>query len=94
MHIISSTFIYRPIKQVFEFISIPENDFQWQYTTLASTRLSGGVGLGTCFQSVSNFMENRIQSTYEVNEYEPTIDTGSSQLLDHYNHSPCLFSKS
>ena len=71
MHIVSSTFIYRPIKQVFDFISIPENDFQWQYTTLASTRLSDGLGLGACFRSVSNFMENRIKSSYEVNEYEP-----------------------
>ena len=76
MHIVSSTFIYRPIKQVFDFISIPENDFQWQYATLASTRLSDGLGLGACFRSVSNFMENRIQSTYEVNEYAPNHTYG------------------
>ena len=72
MHIISSTLIYRPIKRVFDFISVPENDFQWQYGTLASTRLSDGmIELGACFQSVSHLMENRIQSTYEVTEYEP-----------------------
>ncbi len=74
MHIISSTLIYRPIKRVFDFISTPENDFQWQYGTLASTRLSEGIiGLGTCFQSVSHFMEYRIQSTFEVTEYEPNL---------------------
>ncbi len=37
------TKIYRPIKQVFDFVSEPENDFQWQYGTLASTRLSDRV---------------------------------------------------
>ncbi len=72
MHIILSTLIYRPIKQVFAFISMPENDFQWQYATLASTRLPGGIiGLGACFQTISNFMDHRIQSTFEVTEYEP-----------------------
>jgi hypothetical protein len=72
MHIILSTLIYRSIKQVFDFISMPENDFQWQYATLASTRLSGGIiGLGACFQTISNFMDYRIQSTFEVTEYEP-----------------------
>ena len=77
MHIISSTLIYRPIKKVFDFISMPENDFQWQYATLTSTRLSGEIiGTGACFQTISNFMENRIQSTFEVIEYEPNQKYG------------------
>lgn len=77
MHIISSTLIYRPIKRVFDFISTPENDFQWQYGTLSSIRLSNGIiGLGACFQSVSHFMEDRIQSTFEVTEYEPNLTYG------------------
>ncbi|MCI0550032.1 MAG: SRPBCC family protein [Anaerolineae bacterium] len=77
IHIISSTLIYRPIKRVFDFISMPENDFQWQYGTLTSTRLSEGIiGLGACFQSVSHFMEYRIQSTLEVTEYEPNQKYG------------------
>lgn len=37
-----SMMVYRPVKQAFEYISAPENDFQWQYGTLASTRISGG----------------------------------------------------
>jgi hypothetical protein len=77
MHVISSTLIYRPIKRVFDFISMPENDFQWQYGTLASTRLSEGIiGLGACFQSVGHFMEIRMQSTFEVTEYEPNQKYG------------------
>ena len=70
IQITSSTLIYRPITRVYEFISTPENDFQWQYGTLASTRLPGrAIGLGACFQSIGNFMGQRIQTTYEVTEY-------------------------
>jgi len=32
--------------------------------------------LGACFQSVSHFMEDRIQSTFEVTEYEPNLTYG------------------
>ena len=72
MQIVSNTQIYQPIKRVFDFISTPENDFQWQYGTLGSTRLSEGViGIGACFQSISHLMENRIQATFEVTEYVP-----------------------
>jgi uncharacterized protein YndB with AHSA1/START domain len=81
IQIISSTLIYQPIKRVFEFISTPENDFQWQYGTLASTRLPGTItGLGACFQSVGNFMGQRIQTTFEVTEYEPTSRYGFKSL--------------
>ena len=69
--------ISSPIGQVFNFVSAPENDFQWQYGTLASTRLPGSItGPGACFQSVGNFMGQRIQSTFEVIEYEPTSRYG------------------
>ncbi|HQX18036.1 MAG TPA: hypothetical protein PLA27_16580, partial [Anaerolineales bacterium] len=55
-----NTKIYRPIKQVFDFVSEPENDFQWQYGTLASTRLSDRVSaLGSFFQSVGHLMGRR-----------------------------------
>lgn len=77
IHIISNTQIYQPIKRVFDFISTPENDFQWQYGTLASTRLSESlIGLGANFQSVSHLMEHRIQSTFEVTDYEPNRKYG------------------
>jgi uncharacterized membrane protein len=67
-----STLIYRPVKQVFDFVSTPENDFQWQYGTLASVRLSeGDGGLATTFRSVGHFMGQRVESTFEVTEFEP-----------------------
>ncbi len=65
-----STMIYRPISQVFDFVSAPENDFQWQYGTLASARLSEGTSaIGILFRSVGHLMGRRIESTFEVTEY-------------------------
>ena len=59
--------IYRPLPQVFRFVAMPENDFQWQYGTLASSRISEGeMGVGTVFRTVSHVMGHRIDSVYEV----------------------------
>jgi uncharacterized protein YndB with AHSA1/START domain len=67
-----STIISRPIKQVFDFMSTPENDFQWQYGTLATARLSEGTGkMGTLFRSFGHLMGRRILTTFQVTEYEP-----------------------
>jgi len=72
INIHSSTHIYRPVKQVFDFICTPENDFQWQYGTLASAKVSGGAAkIGTAFRSIGHLLGHRTQSTYEVTEYEP-----------------------
>lgn len=76
-----STIIYRPVRQVFDFVSTPENDFQWQYGTLASSRLSEGVGnLGTFFRNIGHLMGRRILSTFEVTEYEPNRKYGFKSL--------------
>ncbi len=81
IQIISNTQIYQPIKRVFEFISTPENDFQWQYGTFASARFSENLdGLGSCFQTTGNFMGYRIKSTFEVTEYEPNKKYGYKSL--------------
>jgi hypothetical protein len=71
------THIYRPLKQVFCFVATPENDFQWQYGTLASDRISKGeMGIGTLFRVTAHFMGQRIESTYEVTEFEPNKKYG------------------
>jgi len=81
IHIVSTAHIYQPIKKVFDFISNPENDFQWQYGTLSSTRISESLaGLGACFQSIGNFMGHRIKSTFEVTEYDPNKKYGFKTL--------------
>ena len=81
INIISSTHIYQPIKKVFDFISNPENDFQWQYGTLSSINTSEIVAeMGACFQTTGNFMGHRIQSTFEVTEYDLNKKYGFKSL--------------
>jgi len=66
-----STIIYRPAQQVFDFVSKPENDFQWQYGTLETARLSQGAkNSRTIFRSIGHLMGRRNLSTFEVAEYE------------------------
>lgn len=76
-----STMIYRPVEQVFDFVSTPENDFQWQYGTLASARISEGTSKrGTSFRSIGHLMGHRVQNTFEVTEYEPNRKYGFKSL--------------
>ena len=76
-----STMIYRPIKQVFDFVSSPENDFQWQYGTLASASLPDGVSKpGSFFRSIGHLLGQRIQGIFEVTEYEPNRKYGFKSL--------------
>jgi len=73
--------IYQPVRQVFEFMSSPENDFQWQYGTLASARISEGESkVGTFFRSVGHLMGRRVQSTFEVTEFKPNEKYGFKSL--------------
>ena len=76
-----STMIYRPVNQVFDFVSIPENDFQWQYGTLASARLPDGASkIGSFFRSIGHLLGYRIQGLFEVTEYEPNRKYGFKSL--------------
>jgi hypothetical protein len=91
IHLEMSTMIYRPIKQVFDFVSTPENDFQWQYGTLATASLSEGLSKkGTSFRSVGHLMGHRIQGMFEVIEYEPNREYGFKSLSGPL-HSETLF---
>ena len=67
-----NTHIYRPKIQVFTFVATPENDFQWQYGTLTSARISRGeLGLGTRFRAVGHLLGWRMETLYEVTVFEP-----------------------
>lgn len=66
-----NTNIYRPLKQVFVFVTTSENDFYWQYGTLMSAKISDGeTGVGTLFRAVGHFMGQRMENVYEVTEFE------------------------
>jgi|ERR1041385_3366512 hypothetical protein len=72
IHFDLNTRIYRPLIQVFAFVAAPENDFQWQYGTLASAQISHGeMGLGTLFRVMGNLLGQRIETVYEVTVFEP-----------------------
>ena len=63
--------ILRPVWEVFAFITSPENNPQWQYGSLISEQSSvGGMRVGTVFSSFGHFMGRRIQSNFEVTEFE------------------------
>ena len=66
-----STMIHEPIKQVFDFVSAPENDVKWQYGTLMAARLPDGVDkIGSFFRSIGHLLGRRNQGLFEVTEYE------------------------
>jgi uncharacterized membrane protein len=92
----ANTTIYRPIKQVFDFISTPENDSQWQYGILASGRLSGeNAVMGSFFRSIGHLMGHRSLSTFEVTEYESGRRYGFKSLSGPLNsHSSYTFEMS
>lgn len=63
--------IYQPVGKVFSFVIKPENDFHWQYGTLMSAQISQGeLGVGGLFRAVGHFMGRRLESVYEVTEFE------------------------
>jgi hypothetical protein len=67
-----STMIYRHVKQVFDFVSTPENDFRWQYGTLATARLpQDSSALRSFFRSIGHLMGRRNLGTFEITEFEP-----------------------
>ena len=73
----TSTLILRPVWEVFDFIARPENNTQWQYGSLESVKTSTGeMQVGTSFSSFGHFMGRRIQSNFEVTEFETNKSFG------------------
>jgi hypothetical protein len=64
--------VYRPMRVVFEYVSAPENDFQWQYGTLAAAALSAGPNrVGMQFRRIGHLLGRRVETIFEVTDYEP-----------------------
>jgi hypothetical protein len=81
INLVSRTLIERPLEEVFDFVSTPENDFQWQYGTLASARISEGTNQrGMSFRSIGHYLGHRMQGTFEVTEYETDRKYGFKSL--------------
>ena len=71
--------INRPIDEVFEFVSNPENVRLWQPGVLESRQTSEGpMGVGATYLEVRESLGRRIESTSEVTHYERNAKLGSS----------------
>jgi hypothetical protein len=69
--------ILRPVWEVYDFITAPENNSQWQYGSLISVHSSAGsMRVGTVFSSFGHFMGRSIQSNFEVTEFESNKSYG------------------
>ena len=93
INLISRTLIERPVEQVFDFVSTPENDFRWQYGTLASARILGGTSQrGASFRSIGHYLGHRVQGTFEVTIYEPNKKYGFKSLSGPWqSHTSYMF---
>jgi carbon monoxide dehydrogenase subunit G len=66
------TVINRPPKDVFNFVTAPENDLQWVSTAVERRRESEGeIGVGSKIRAIDKFLGRRIESTLEVTEHDP-----------------------
>jgi uncharacterized protein YndB with AHSA1/START domain len=67
-----STTIKRSVEDVFAVLSNPANDVRWSSAALEAELTSPGpVGVGTTSRSVSKILGRRIESKWEVTEFEP-----------------------
>ncbi len=72
MHVENSITIKRPIEEVFEYVSTPENDPTWVSASLRNERtLPGPMRVGMTTQEDVKFLGRTSTDTWEVIEYEP-----------------------
>jgi uncharacterized protein YndB with AHSA1/START domain len=66
--------INRPVEEVFEYVSNPENDALWQSDT-AETEITseGPIGVGSSYRDVTEFLGRRIETIFEFTDYEPNV---------------------
>jgi carbon monoxide dehydrogenase subunit G len=66
-----SVWINRPVEEVFEFATQPENEPVWN-TGMEESEITseGPLGVGTKVRSVSRVLGRSVESTWEVTEYK------------------------
>jgi uncharacterized membrane protein len=68
-----SIVIERPIEEVWDYVNDPAKDVTWQSTLREAEQLTDGpVGVGTRVREIRQFLGIRVETTWEVTEYEPT----------------------
>ena len=72
-----SEVINRPVEDVFAFVSNPKNDSLWQSDTVETEITSEGpIGVGTTYRDISGFLGRRIETIFEITEYEENAKIG------------------
>jgi|SRR5215467_7087173 len=73
----NSVFIYRPVEEVFAFVTDPATTPQWQANLVRSEILTPGpMGAGTRVLEVRSLGNTERQAEWEVTEYEPPLKRG------------------
>lgn len=69
--------IDRPVKEVFAFITNPQNMPRWNSAVVSLEQLTpGAVGMGTKFKNVGEMMGRRIEGEMQVVAFEPDAKYG------------------
>lgn len=67
----------RPVKDVFAFVSNPNNMAQWNSAVVSLQQATpGAVGVGTKFKTVGEMMGRRIEGEMQITIYEPDTKCG------------------
>ncbi|MBL8103113.1 MAG: SRPBCC family protein [Anaerolineales bacterium] len=67
----------RPMKDVFAFVSNPNNMSQWNSAVVSLQQATpGAVGVGSKFKTVGEMMGRRIEGEMQVTAYEPDTKCG------------------
>jgi uncharacterized membrane protein len=90
-----SIMIYRPIEEVFSFVSNLQNGPQWQTGLLEVRQLTqGSLGVGSQFSSTRKFLGRKLEAVVELVAYEPNSkvsiksDSGSVPFEESFLFEP------
>ena len=67
-----SIVIKRPIEEVFAVVANLENDVKWHNLVESKNTSGGSLGVGATFLYAGELRGRRMETVYEVTEYEPT----------------------
>lgn len=71
------TLIDKPIKDVFTFVSNPNNMSKWNSAVVSIQQVTpGAVGVGTKFKTVGEAMGRRLEGEMQVQSFEPDNKCG------------------
>jgi carbon monoxide dehydrogenase subunit G len=71
------TLIDRPIKDVFTFVSNPNNMSKWNSAVVSIQQVTpGAVGVGTKFKTIGEAMGRRLEGEMHVQTFEPDTKCG------------------